>query len=63
MSDAIQWVFGLLVFVVEIIAVVEVLRSSKPPMHKLLWSLFIVFFPVIGLLCYAAFGRSRYASI
>jgi hypothetical protein len=33
---------------VDIIAAVEILRSGKPMVEKLLWILFIVFFPIIG---------------
>jgi hypothetical protein len=33
----------------DIIAAVEILRSGKPMVEKLLWILFIVFCPIIGM--------------
>jgi hypothetical protein len=32
----------------DIIAAIEIIRSGKPIVEKLLWILFILFFPIIG---------------
>jgi hypothetical protein len=37
-----------IVLILDIIAAVEILRSAKPVVEKLLWILFIIFCPIIG---------------
>lgn len=38
---------------------VEVLKSGKPPVHKVLWLLLVFLFPIGGLIIYYLFsGRS-----
>jgi hypothetical protein len=37
-----------IILILDIIAAVEILRSGKPMVEKLLWILFILFFPIIG---------------
>jgi len=54
---------GLIILILDIIAAVEILRSGKPMVEKLLWILFIVFFPIIGLIVYLLCGRARSAGI
>jgi len=48
-------IVGLIILILDIIAIVEVLRSGKPMVEKLLWILFILIFPIIGLLVYFFF--------
>jgi hypothetical protein len=36
---------------------VEVIKSNRPPVHKLLWSLLVFFFPIIGLIAYWLFSN------
>ena len=48
---------GLIVLIVDVIALVEVWKSARSDGDKLLWSLLIVFFPVLGLIIYYLFGR------
>lgn len=50
-------VIGLTIFILDIIAIVEVLKSSRDTMSKLLWILLILFFPLVGLLIYYLAGR------
>lgn len=49
---------GLVIFILDLIAIVEVLKSSKDMLSKLLWILLILFFPLGGLIIYYLFGRS-----
>ncbi|EGS22077.1 uncharacterized protein CTHT_0039620 [Thermochaetoides thermophila DSM 1495] len=54
-------ILGFVVLILDIIVFVEVLKSSRPPIHKLLWCLVVFFFPVIGLIIYYFFSnRSAY---
>lgn len=56
-------IFGILILVLDIIAIVEIFKSSKDTIHKLLWSLFILFAPLLGLLVYYFFGRGGGGSV
>lgn len=48
---------GFIVLILDILAIVEVLKSSRSMGSKLLWILLILFFPVVGLLIYYFAGR------
>ena len=43
-------VIGLLIFVLDIFAVIKIIQSSASGMEKLLWILGVIFFPIIGLI-------------
>jgi hypothetical protein len=42
--------FGLLIFIADIWAILNIIQSQRPPSSKLLWVLLILFLPVIGLI-------------
>jgi hypothetical protein len=48
---------GLIILILDIIAIVEVINSPRSTGDKVLWCLLIFFFPVGGLLLYYFFGR------
>lgn len=48
---------GLVVFVLDIIALVDIFKSSMSTGKKLLWALVILIFPVIGMILYFLFGK------
>jgi cytochrome bd-type quinol oxidase subunit 2 len=48
---------GLIIFILDIIAIVEVAGSNKDTGSKVLWILLIFFFPIGGLLFYYFLGR------
>jgi hypothetical protein len=50
---------GLAILILDIMAIVEIVKSSRDMMGKLLWSLLILVFPLGGLLIYYFFGRKR----
>ncbi|KAG0280539.1 hypothetical protein BGZ95_009775 [Linnemannia exigua] len=59
---------GLLIFIADLVAVVQVLNSNRPMSSKILWSLLIFLCPIIGLIIYLLLGererrRLRYLSI
>lgn len=49
---------GIIIVVLDIIALVELAGSTKTTGSKVLWALLIVFFPVGGCILYYLFGRS-----
>jgi len=48
---------ALIIFILDIIAIVEIVGSSRGMSSKLLWILFVIFFPIIGLICYCIFAK------
>ncbi|KAB5549452.1 hypothetical protein GE09DRAFT_1223279 [Coniochaeta sp. 2T2.1] len=50
-------IIGLIVLILDIIVFVEVIKSSRPPSHKLLWSLLVFIFPIGGLIIYYLFSN------
>ncbi|GIV62015.1 MAG: hypothetical protein KatS3mg044_0881 [Rhodothermaceae bacterium] len=48
---------GLIILVMDIIALLEVAGSNRSFGDKVLWGLLIFFFPVGGLILYYLFGR------
>lgn len=57
-SDPFAYGFcGLVVLILDVIAVVEVLNGDRSPGGKLLWILLILLAPIVGLILYYLFGR------
>ncbi|KAM7204834.1 hypothetical protein V8F33_001423 [Rhypophila sp. PSN 637] len=50
-------ILGLIVLIVDIIFFVEILKSNRTPMAKLLWLLVIFFVPVVGMIIYFLFSN------
>ena len=48
---------GLVILVLDIIAIVEIMKSSRDVVAKLLWTLLILMFPFVGVLIYYFVGR------
>ncbi len=50
---------GILVFVLDIIAIVSILKSSADGATKLLWIVLVILLPFIGMILYFAMGPGR----
>ena len=48
---------GLIILILDIVAVVEIIRRPMDTTKKILWILVIVAFPIVGLLLYYFLGR------
>lgn len=48
---------GLIVVVLDVVALVEVWKSGRADSDKILWTVVIVIFPFVGLLAYYFIGR------
>ena len=48
---------GLIVFILDIIALVDVLKSNAAAVNKLIWVLLILFLPFLGMILYFLIGR------
>ena len=51
-------ILGLIVLVLDIIAIVSVLSGRASTEHKLLWTVIILLLPVVGMILYFLMGRS-----
>lgn len=49
---------GLVVVLLDVIAIVGILLGAGTPGHKLLWTLVVVIFPLVGMIVYFIIGRS-----
>ncbi|QSZ28815.1 hypothetical protein DSL72_003320 [Monilinia vaccinii-corymbosi] len=52
-------VVGFIVLILDIIVFIEVLKSNRPPSHKLLWCLVVFLFPILGLVIYWLFSNRQ----
>jgi hypothetical protein len=50
---------GALVFVLDIIAIVSILKSSAETGTKILWMLLVILLPFLGMILYFAMGPGR----
>lgn len=49
---------AILIFVLDIVAIVSVLAGRGGLVHKVLWTLLVLILPVIGMILYYILGRS-----
>ena len=50
---------GLIILVLDILAIIEIVKSGMSITAKLLWILIILVAPVIGLILYYLLGRKK----
>jgi hypothetical protein len=48
---------GLLVLVLDVVAIVDVVKSAAPTNQKALWVILILVLPVIGMVLYFVIGK------
>ncbi|MBK3867650.1 hypothetical protein GFL09_08090 [Pseudomonas stutzeri] len=56
MTDAFGGIFGLIILVLDIWAIISVIRSDSTSGKKVLWVLLIVILPVLGLILWGIMG-------
>jgi uncharacterized membrane protein YhaH (DUF805 family) len=52
-------IFGLIVFVLDIIAIIDCVQRNMDTNKKILWCLLIILIPIIGMILYFLLGRSK----
>ena len=55
--------FGLIILVLDIIAIVSILKSGADTGTKLLWVILVILLPVIGMVLYFLMGPGRKAAV
>ncbi|MCA9396906.1 MAG: PLDc_N domain-containing protein [Candidatus Omnitrophica bacterium] len=53
-------ILGLIILILDVIAVLEVVKSSVDGTKKTLWIALIVLLPVLGIILYFAVGRKDF---
>ena len=48
---------GVVVLILDIIALIDIYKSSKDTMTKVIWALVIIVFPIVGMIVYYLIGR------
>lgn len=56
-------VIGLVILVLDIIAIVSILKSGADTGTKLLWVILVILLPVIGMVLYFLMGPGRKAAV
>jgi len=56
-------IIGLIILVLDIYAIIQVLGSTTTPLKKILWSLFILVAPLLGLLVWYLAGPRSTAPV
>ena len=54
-----QGILGLVVLVLDIIAIVDAVKSSLDTGKKVLWIILILILPVIGMILYFLLGKKK----
>lgn len=54
-------IIGLLILIADIYAIVQIIQSSAQTSAKVLWSLGVIIFPVLGLIVWYFAGPGRKA--
>ena len=54
-----QTLIGLVILVLDIIAIVDCIKGSLTTGKKVLWIVLILILPVVGLILYYLLGRSK----
>jgi len=52
-------ILGLLVLVLDIVAIIDILGGRGSGTHKLLWFLIVFFLPVLGMILYFLIGKNQ----
>ena len=54
-------IIGLIVLILDVITIIDVVKSSMENGKKILWVLLIVILPVVGLILYYLMGKKKAA--
>jgi hypothetical protein len=52
-------IISLIIFVLDIVAIVDCLQNQKDTQKKILWILLILLLPVVGLILYYLMGKGK----
>ena len=48
---------GLIIFIIDVVVVIDILKSNKDMEKKILWIIAVIFLPLLGPILYYVIGR------
>ena len=54
-------IFGLVVLILDIVAIVDIVKSTLDSGKKVLWVLLVVLLPLVGMVLYFVIGKKKTA--
>ena len=48
---------GLIIFIIDVVVVIDILKSNKDMEKKVLWIIAVIFLPLLGPILYYVIGR------
>jgi hypothetical protein len=58
----IEFSLGIIILILDIWAIVQTVQSSASTSTKIIWTLVLIFLPVVGLILWLLFGPRRTAT-
>ncbi|GKX35502.1 MAG: hypothetical protein MnENMB40S_31200 [Rhizobiaceae bacterium MnEN-MB40S] len=58
-----EFLFGILIFILDIYAIIKVIQSNATTVAKVLWILGIIIFPIIGFIVWLIAGPKAPGSV
>ena len=52
-------ILGVVIFVLDIIAILDIFKSQKTSGKKILWTLVVLIVPLIGMIAYFVVGKKK----
>ena len=52
-------IISFIILVIDIVVIIDIIRSSKDTEKKILWIIAVVFLPVLGPILYYVIGRNK----
>ncbi len=50
---------GFIIFIIDVIVILDIIRSNKDTEKKVLWIIAVILLPVLGPILYYVIGKSR----
>lgn len=54
-----DFLFGLIIFILDVWAIINIVQSSAATGHKVLWILLVLLLPLVGLIIWGLLGPRR----
>lgn len=54
-----EFILGIIILILDIIAILSILKSGYEPIKKLLWIIAVLILPVIGMILWFLLGNSK----
>lgn len=52
-------IFGIIVLVLDIVAILDIVKSAKSTGQKVLWAVIVLVLPLVGMIAYFLIGKKK----